>query len=179
MATLNHNSFASTAQVEEASRILRTFVQALDLRHDKAMHTKLVKQALLSSLYLRNNLLNMYAKCSHLPDAFKLFNKMTHKNVVSWTAVIAGFIQKGYPVEALSLSLSLYVQTHALEYQLDEAKKYFSSMTDVYGMHPEEDHYACMANLFGRQGRTKEAKELILKVPFQPELPDHAVLPES
>ncbi|KAK3028294.1 hypothetical protein RJ639_037471 [Escallonia herrerae] len=100
-----HNSFASAAQVEEASRILRTFVQALDLRHDKAMHTKLVKQALHSSLYLRNNLLNMYAKCSHLPDALKLFDEMTHKNVVSWTAVIAGFVQKGHPVEAHYLSL--------------------------------------------------------------------------
>ncbi|KAK2967921.1 hypothetical protein RJ640_010531 [Escallonia rubra] len=67
------------------------------------MHAKLVKQALFSSLYLRNNLLNMYAKCSHLPDALKLFDEMTHKNVVSWTAVIVGFIQKGHPVEALSL----------------------------------------------------------------------------
>ncbi|KAK3007163.1 hypothetical protein RJ639_017243 [Escallonia herrerae] len=92
-----HNSFASTAQVEEASRILRTFVQALDLRHDKAMQAKLVKQALLSFLYLRNYLLNMYAKCSHLPDALKLFYEMTHKNVVSWTVVIAGFFQKGHP----------------------------------------------------------------------------------
>ncbi|KAK3002507.1 hypothetical protein RJ639_021493 [Escallonia herrerae] len=149
MAALNHNSFASAAQVKEASRILRTFVQALNLRHDKAMHAKLIKQALLSSLYLRNNLLNMYAKCSHLPDALKLFDEMTHKNVVSWTAVIAGFV-------------------HKVEYQLDEAKKYFSSMTDVYGIHPEEDHYACMANLLGQQGRTKEAEELILKMPFQP-----------
>ncbi|KAK3028293.1 hypothetical protein RJ639_037470 [Escallonia herrerae] len=69
------------------------------------MHTKLVKQALLSSLYLRSNLLNMYAKCSHLPDALKLFDEMTHKNVVSWTAVIAGFVQKGHPVEAHYLSL--------------------------------------------------------------------------
>ncbi|KAK2983753.1 hypothetical protein RJ640_022695 [Escallonia rubra] len=100
-----HNSFASAAQVEEASRIFRTFVQALDLRHDKAMHAKLVKQAHISSLYLRNNLINMYAKCSHLPDALKLFDEMTHKNVVSWTAVIAGFVQKGHPVEALSLSM--------------------------------------------------------------------------
>ncbi|KAK2965687.1 hypothetical protein RJ640_022214 [Escallonia rubra] len=99
------NSFACAARVEEASRILRTFVQALDLRHDKAMHAKLVKQALLYSLYLRNNLLNMYAKCSHLPDALKLFDEMTHKNVVSWIAVIAGFVQKGHPVEALSLSM--------------------------------------------------------------------------
>ncbi|KAK3012890.1 hypothetical protein RJ639_009707 [Escallonia herrerae] len=98
-----HNSFASAAQVEEASRILLTFVQALDLRHGKAMHAKLVKQALLSSLYLRNKLFNMYAKCGHLPDALQLFDEMTHKNVVSWTTVIAGFIQKGHPVEALSL----------------------------------------------------------------------------
>ncbi|KAK3010849.1 hypothetical protein RJ639_012005 [Escallonia herrerae] len=104
-----HNSFASAAQVGEASRILRTFVQALDLRHDKAMHSKLVKQALLSSLYLRNNLLNMYAKCSHLPDALKLFDEMTHKNVVSWTAIIAGFVQKGHPVEALSLFRRMHV----------------------------------------------------------------------
>ncbi|KAK2975753.1 hypothetical protein RJ640_027607 [Escallonia rubra] len=150
----------------------------------------------------RNNLLNMYAKCGHLPDALQLFDEMTHEKVVSWIAVITGFFQKGHPVEALS------VQTHArewnqaqrvllrqraprlllleksctripdlridtsvwfsVEYLLDEAKKYFSSMTDIYGMHPGEDQYACMVNLLGRQGRTKEAEELILEMPFQP-----------
>ncbi|KAK2980840.1 hypothetical protein RJ640_020492 [Escallonia rubra] len=89
-------------EVEEASRILRTFVEAHDLRHSKTMHAKLIKQALLSSLYLHNNLLNMYAKCGHLPDALQLFDEMPHKNVGSWTAVIAGFVQKSHPVEALS-----------------------------------------------------------------------------
>ena len=51
---------------------------------------------------------------------------------------------------------------------VDEGWKYFSSMTKDCGIFPGEDHYACMVNILGRAGLIKEAKELILRMPFQP-----------
>lgn len=41
-------------------------------------------------------------------------------------------------------------------------------MTDTYGISPGEDHYACMVNLLGLAGRTKEAEALILNMPSKP-----------
>lgn len=45
----------------------------------------------------------MYAKCGDLVSGLQLFDEMPERNVVSWTAVIVGFVQHGSPLEALSL----------------------------------------------------------------------------
>ncbi|MCI32999.1 pentatricopeptide repeat-containing protein, partial [Trifolium medium] len=41
-------------------------------------------------------------------------------------------------------------------------------MNKDYGIIPGEDHYICMVSILGRAGLIKEAKELILRMPFQP-----------
>lgn len=43
------------------------------------------------------------AKCGNLDAARQLFDKMPEKNVVSWTAIMAGYAQLGYGEEALVL----------------------------------------------------------------------------
>lgn len=43
----------------------------------------------------------MYAKCGELDDARQIFSSMTTKNVVTWTALIAGYAQQGLGHEAL------------------------------------------------------------------------------
>lgn len=45
----------------------------------------------------------MYSKCGHLNDARKLFDEIPERNVVSWTSMIAGYVQNDRPCEAVSL----------------------------------------------------------------------------
>ena len=45
----------------------------------------------------------MYSKCGELRDARELFDCIPHRNVVSWTSVIAGYVQNGESHLALSL----------------------------------------------------------------------------
>eukprot|EP01018_Ginkgo_biloba_P038688 Gb_02864 [translate_table: standard] len=48
-------------------------------------------------------LIDMYAKCGRLETACQLFDKMSKRDVVSWSALIAGYAQHGHANEALIL----------------------------------------------------------------------------
>ncbi|KAL5983108.1 hypothetical protein ACLOJK_017189 [Asimina triloba] len=47
-------------------------------------------------------LVDMYAKCGYCDDAQRLFNEMPLKNAISWSALIAGYIQSSRYKEALT-----------------------------------------------------------------------------
>ena len=53
-------------------------------------------------------MLTMYIKCGRLLDARQVFDKMSQRSTVSWTAIIAGYAQNGFTEEALRL----FYQTH-------------------------------------------------------------------
>lgn len=48
-------------------------------------------------------LISMYSKCRSLGDARKVFDNLPRKNVISWTALIAGYVLNGRAEEALDL----------------------------------------------------------------------------
>ncbi|KAM1638331.1 hypothetical protein EV1_015839 [Malus domestica] len=85
------------------SGFLRYCAQTSNLPHGRALHAKLIRGLLPFCPFLQNHLLNMYAKCGDLINALQLFDEMPHKNVVSWSAVITGFVQHDSPKKALSL----------------------------------------------------------------------------
>ncbi|XP_077219610.1 uncharacterized protein LOC143853757 [Tasmannia lanceolata] len=85
------------------SIFLQRCAQTSCLDKGRAIHAKLIKNSMLSSIFLHNHLLNMYCKCRDLVQGLQLFDEMPERNVVSWSALIAGFAQLGHPKEALSL----------------------------------------------------------------------------
>ncbi|KAK7405814.1 hypothetical protein VNO78_07424 [Psophocarpus tetragonolobus] len=129
-----------------------------------------------------NALLDMYAKCGCLDSAWGFFRTMSCRSVISWTTMIMACAQNGQPREALQIfdemretsvvpnHITFVCVLYACSQGgfVDEGWKYFSCMNKDYGMSPLEDHYACMVNILGRVGLIKEAKELILRMPFQP-----------
>ncbi|KAI4313601.1 hypothetical protein L6164_026565 [Bauhinia variegata] len=129
-----------------------------------------------------NALLDMYAKCGCLDDVWGVFQLMKDRSVVSWTTMIMACAQNGQPKEALEIfdemrqagaepnNITFICVLYACSQGgfVDEGWKHFSSMTEDFGISPGEDHYACMVNLLGRAGLIKEAKELILRMPFLP-----------
>lgn len=57
--------------------------------------------------------LDMYAKCGAVTYACKLFNEMPHRNLVTWNAMISGYIQNGLEINGLEFfskmkSLGIY-----------------------------------------------------------------------
>lgn len=56
-----------------------------------------------SDLHIGSCLIDMYSKSKNLVMARRVFDRMKSKNIVAWTAMIAGYAQNGVPEEALML----------------------------------------------------------------------------
>ncbi|KAF3782313.1 Pentatricopeptide repeat-containing protein [Nymphaea thermarum] len=70
----------------------------------KSMHGFVIKNQN-SELYLSTNtaLIDMYAKCGSLCPARRLFDELPERSIVSWTAMIAGYIHSSSLEEGLKL----------------------------------------------------------------------------
>ncbi|KAF3437705.1 hypothetical protein FNV43_RR20461 [Rhamnella rubrinervis] len=66
-------------------------VQAWVIKHDA------------EDVFIGTSLVDLYAKCGKMDEAFKKFAQMPIRNVVSWTALISGFVQNDDPVSALKV----------------------------------------------------------------------------
>ncbi|MCO5584503.1 hypothetical protein L7F22_038431 [Adiantum nelumboides] len=69
----------------------------------KYIHGHIVKFGVEVSLFTSNTLINMYAKCCSIDDARNVFDKMEEGNVVTWTAMIAGYTKQNCYDQALKL----------------------------------------------------------------------------
>ncbi|KAL5576696.1 hypothetical protein UlMin_018395 [Ulmus minor] len=147
----------------------------------KQIHVHILKFGFMSDIFAGNSLVNMYAKCGSIEDAGRSFSEISERGIVSWSAMIGGLAQHGHGEEALGLFSQmlidgvkpnhitlvsvLYACNHAG--LVTEARKYFESMKELYGIEPMQEHYACMIDLLGRAGKLNEAMELVRTMPFE------------
>ncbi|XP_057858340.2 pentatricopeptide repeat-containing protein At3g24000, mitochondrial [Cryptomeria japonica] len=91
----SHSSYAS---------LLKECAKLSTLSETKALHTQIIKLGLSeSNTILANHLVNAYVKCQSVSEARQVFDNIPQRNVVSWTAMISGYAQNGYNVEAIVL----------------------------------------------------------------------------
>lgn len=64
---------------------------------------ELILDKVQSDFVVRTALVNMYGKWGSLADAQKVFGKAVKRNIVSWTAIIAAYIEHGHENKALAL----------------------------------------------------------------------------
>ncbi|KAI5065495.1 hypothetical protein GOP47_0020190 [Adiantum capillus-veneris] len=68
----------------------------------KQIHDEILMRGLLDhNTLLGNALVDMYAKCGDLLRARSMLEKLPSRNVISWSALIAGYAQKGQGQQAL------------------------------------------------------------------------------
>ncbi|XP_038983913.1 putative pentatricopeptide repeat-containing protein At3g13770, mitochondrial [Phoenix dactylifera] len=73
------------------------------LREGQRIHAHMIKSHYLPPVYLGTRLVIMYSKCDSLEDARNVLDGMPERNIVSWTALISGYSQRGRHAEALEL----------------------------------------------------------------------------
>ncbi|XVF76186.1 hypothetical protein PTKIN_Ptkin13bG0246500 [Pterospermum kingtungense] len=136
-----------------------------------------------SNPFLNNALINMYARCGNLVKARTIFDRMTVKNVVSWTAIIGGYGMHGYGEIAVELFDEMvksgiqpdgaaFVSVLSACSHAGLTKKgldYFSEMKMKHRLQPGPEHYSCVVDLLGRAGRLTEALELIKTMQVKPD----------
>ncbi|XP_016483411.1 pentatricopeptide repeat-containing protein At2g34400-like isoform X1 [Nicotiana tabacum] len=136
-------------------------------------------------IYVATALIDMYAKCGNLDDAYQIFESMPRKNEVSWNAMISALAFHGRAQEALSLFERMSLESSDSRPDdvtfvgvlsacvhaglVDEGRCLFDLMSSSFGLVPKVEHYSCMVDLLSRAGRVYEAWEFIEKMPQKPD----------
>ncbi|XP_024537486.1 putative pentatricopeptide repeat-containing protein At3g49142 [Selaginella moellendorffii] len=60
-----------------------------------AIHTQASKAGWESDIFVASTLVDFYAKCGHMTEASRIFSRMSHHDVVSWTTLILGYAENG------------------------------------------------------------------------------------
>ncbi|KAI3939240.1 hypothetical protein MKX01_002108 [Papaver californicum] len=89
-------------QVSAVSALLAA-AETRDLEKGREIHEYSVRAGIDSDILVATPLMTMYAKCGELEKAKQIFENIPRKDIVVWSAVIAAFVQTGYPKEGLSL----------------------------------------------------------------------------
>lgn len=168
---------ASFSTMLHACSSLSTLVQGA------MVHNRILKCGIGNNNCVRSSLITMYTKCGSLHDACKVFGDIEGPDVVCWSAMISAFqqhgcgdrvaeyfekmVQKGILPDYVTLVSVLSACSHSGKVEL--GFKYFNSMTELYGITPGNEHFACMVDLLGRAGQLHEAKHFIESMPIKPD----------
>ncbi|XVF63066.1 hypothetical protein PTKIN_Ptkin09bG0059000 [Pterospermum kingtungense] len=67
------------------------------------VHGSVIKMGFQTDVFILNSLIHFYAECGEIVLVRKMFDKMTERNVVSWTTLICGYARWGFGKEAVDL----------------------------------------------------------------------------
>ncbi|KAJ4963711.1 hypothetical protein NE237_023650 [Protea cynaroides] len=164
------------------SIIIRICTRLASLEHAKQAHAGLVRHGFGLDVVANTALIDLYCKWGRMEDAQHVFDNMHRKNVISWNALIAGYANHGRGVEAVKMFERMLCESmipnHVTFLAVLSACSYsglsdigweiFESMSRDHKIKPRAMHYACMIELFGREGLLDEAFALIRDAPFKP-----------
>jgi len=162
--------------------ILSACAQLGALSFGKWVHQLIRSKNLEPNIYVLTALIDMYAKCGNILEAWQLFDSMSEKNTVTWNTMIFGYGLHGYGHEALQLfneMLELGFQPSSVTFLsvlyacshaglVKEGDEIFNTMVNKYRIVPLAEHYACMVDILGRAGQLEKALEFIGRMPIEP-----------
>ena len=149
----------------------------------QGIHSCIVKQGIDRDEFVIGALVDMYANCGLLNEAWVVFDhKLSFPNVVPWTTLISGFAFQGdidnvihlleimryegiEPDEITLLSI-LTVCSHVG--LVDFGCEYFQVLTKDYSIDLTIEHHNCLLDLFGRAGQLDELVTMVKDMPIQP-----------
>lgn len=85
------------------SSVLCACSAKLSVDECKQLHAMALKFAMDSNVFVGTSMLDVYAKCNMIKEAFSVFSSMSEKSSVTWSSMIAGFVQNSLYEEALAL----------------------------------------------------------------------------
>ncbi|KAE8735120.1 ensconsin-like [Hibiscus syriacus] len=83
--------------------MLSIAANAPDLKMGQQIHSLAIATTVASELVVGNSLVDMYAKCGRFEEAEKIFRTLAKRSTVPWTAIISGYVQRGFNEEGLNL----------------------------------------------------------------------------
>ena len=74
-----------------------------DLDKGNEIHNCVIQQCIDSDTVVATAMMTMYIKCGEIEEAKQIFGSLKETDLVAWSALIAAYVQSGFPQEALSL----------------------------------------------------------------------------
>ncbi|KAK4424550.1 Pentatricopeptide repeat-containing protein [Sesamum alatum] len=109
---------------------------------------------------IRVGALELYVNCERMGEAKRVFDEMSHRDVIVWNLMIRGFCRNG------DVETGFTCCVHAG--LLQRGRDLFASMVMDHHIQPKLEHYGCMIDLLGRSGCVREAYEFIQTMPMKP-----------
>ncbi|XP_072987109.1 pentatricopeptide repeat-containing protein At4g25270, chloroplastic [Typha latifolia] len=142
------------------------------------IHGWAIRRGLDFDLSVGNSLIRMYSEHDQLHRARLVFESMPQKDLVSWNSIISAhrrdhrvllifqqMVDSGVLPDQVTF-ISLLAACANLR-MVEDGKRLFSEMEEVYMIRPRMEHYGCLANMLGRAGLVEEAHEFVSKqMPF-------------
>lgn len=127
-------------------------------------------------------LVNMYGRCGRLDASQRVFDELPHRNLLTWTCMIAvlaqhgqgnsaimlfdGMLQGGTTPDKVTYTSVLSACAHAG--MIDDGYYQLLYMERFHGIPPVVDHFNCIIDLLGKAGQLDEAENLVKSMPIQP-----------
>jgi pentatricopeptide repeat protein len=152
------------------------------LEEGRHVHEQIIESSCESDAFVSSSLINMYAKCGSLEDAWRVFNRIPIHTTISWNAMLGGCAMHGCAQQALGCFEQMCHEGVDMDRVTfiallsacghaglrDEGLHYFESMCLVYSIPAAVEHYACMVDLHGRAGHLHDAEDLIKEMHCEP-----------
>ncbi|KAL2335171.1 hypothetical protein Fmac_016384 [Flemingia macrophylla] len=153
------------------------------LRQAVCLHAFVTKSGFENNEFIGASLIELYAKCSSVDNAKKVFRGMIHRDVVTWSSIIAAYGSHGRGEEALKLFYEMSnhsdVKPNDITFVsilsacshagfIEEGIKIFHVMGNQYQLMPNSEHYGIMVDLLGRMGELDKALNMINNMPMPP-----------
>ncbi|CAN7113907.1 unnamed protein product [Brassica rapa subsp. narinosa] len=161
--------------------ILPVCAQIASLHLVRQCHGYIIRGGL-GDIRLKGTLLDVYAKCGSLKNAYSVFQLEAHRDLVMFTSMIAGYAVHGMGEEALMIYSHMmdlgikpdhvFITTlltaccHAGLIQ--DGLQIFDSIRTVYGINPTMEQYASVVDLLARGGRLDDAYAFVTEMPVEP-----------
>lgn len=85
------------------SSVIRACSAMAEVRMGKELHGYALRRSLVSDVSVGNSLITMYARFGKIWMAAQIFQLMSNRDIISWTAMLTCYTRNNYGEEALSL----------------------------------------------------------------------------
>ncbi|KAJ0013638.1 hypothetical protein Pint_19914 [Pistacia integerrima] len=149
----------------------------------QSLHAYISKLSIDKDVAIGTALLDKYAKIGDAKTARQIFHDLQTKDAMAWTSMIIGLAMHGHGEEALSTFKRMQEDPNVTPDQItyigvlcacshvglvEEGKRHFAEMSEIYGILPSIEHYGCMVDLLSRAGHFEEAERLVEQMPVKP-----------
>lgn len=163
--------------------ILPSCANLISSKKVKEIHACVVRHGLLSVLPVANSLVDTYAKSGDIDYSKRVFDGISHRDIITWNSMLGGFVLHGRPHFAIDLFNQMrnsglkpnrgtfvgLLNAYSRAGKVAEGIEVFSSIMKDYLILPALEHYSAIVDLYGRAGRLQEALEFIEQMPVEPD----------